>query len=119
MPKKQCCICGEIFNARQSNYIYCSEKCRKEARYQRWKLCNSKGTEYWNTIYPKIHEKHRVIKYCKICNCELPHGKQTYCLDCLLKMYMNNNKSKAFHILSSTSANRIRSAKISNKRNSL
>ena len=30
----------------------------------------------------------RKISYCKICGVELPHGRQQYCLDCLLKDYI-------------------------------
>ena len=74
--------------------------CKIEKRKQR-NVRYKKGSEYWSIHYPQLHAKRRIIKYCKICNCELPHGKQTYCLDCLLKMYVNDSKSKALHILNS------------------
>lgn len=57
---------------------YCCEECRKAVRkkYKR---------EHPEKV--KIYYK-RKISYCKICGVELPHGKQQYCLDCLLKDYI-------------------------------
>lgn len=100
MVEKSCCICGKLFLAKAVNIQCCSSQCKIEKRKQS-NVRYKKGSEYWSIHYPQLHAKRRIIKYCKICNCELPHGKQTYCLDCLLKMYVNDSKSKALHILNS------------------
>lgn len=100
MIKKSCCICGHSFQAKSANVYCCSPECSKERRRQ-YQSRYRRGSEYWAKYYPQLHAKVRIIKYCKICSHELPHGKQTYCLDCLLKMYLNDNKHEALHILGS------------------
>ena len=108
MIEKNCKICGKPFLAKQSNYLICSDECRKiNEKYHRNRLSKrydkdyrraryGKGTDW----YAKHYVKTRVIKHCKVCNCELPNGHQTYCLNCLLDMWANGNKKYAMHVLS-------------------
>ena len=58
---------------------YCCDECRKAGRKEVKKIYKR---EQVKTYYK------RKISYCKICGVELPHGKQQYCLNCLLKDYI-------------------------------
>lgn len=95
MFEKECRICGKSFQTKNKNAVCCSHECSIINQ----KLWAKQHPEYFKEYYPKRHTKIRVIKYCKICNEELPNAKQTYCLDCLLKKYMYEDKHKALHIL--------------------
>lgn len=106
MVEKSCCICGKLFQAKAVNIQCCSSQCKTEKRKQS-NMRYKKGSEYWAIHYPQLYAKRRIIKYCKICNCELPNGKQSYCIECLLKEYFQGNKQKAFHILSCRGYNTI------------
>ena len=76
---KECKWCGKAFEAVPTCKKYCCDECRKEVKkkYKR---------EHAKTYYK------RKISYCKICGVELPHGKQQYCLNCLLKDYIKAKK---------------------------
>lgn len=76
---KECKWCGKAFEAVPPCKKYCCEECRKEVKkiYKR---------EQVKTYYK------RKISYCKICGVELPHGRQQYCLNCLLKDYIAARK---------------------------
>lgn len=108
MLEKCCKICGKPFLAKQQNYTICSDECRKEARrryyYENADYCNQRRKILYkkrNEERKKLYwEKYRRIKYCKICNCELPNGKQAYCMDCLLNMWETGDRPHALHILS-------------------
>lgn len=110
MTEKCCKICGKLFQARQSNYLCCSAECKRinfkqsQARYsekrkQIYRERYGKGTEKYKQRYAEYFSKHRVIKYCRICNSQLPNGNQKVCFDCLLDMWLNGNRSKACNLL--------------------
>ena len=75
---KECKWCGKAFEAVPPCKKYCCEECRKAVR----KKYKREHPEQVKTYYK------RKISYCKICGVELPHGRQQYCLDCLLKDYI-------------------------------
>lgn len=64
--KKMCVVCGNEFEAAQSNYIICSDECR-EKRKQEYK------TKYKNKYHPKptysekykmVHKRNVLCKFC-------------------------------------------------------
>lgn len=79
---KLCKWCGKAFDPVPPCKKYCCEECRKAVR----KKYKREHPEQVKTYY-----KHK-ISYCKICGVELPHGKQQYCLNCLLKDYIAAKK---------------------------
>lgn len=87
---KKCRVCGKEFKAKQSNYVVCSSECRENNRKKvalryyknnEAKLKSCAKDYYKNIKHLKI--KH-VKKHCLICNKELNHGNQTFCLECLI-----------------------------------
>ena len=110
MTEKRCKICGKSFQARQSNYLCCSAECKRinfkqsQARYsekrkQIYRERYGKGTEKYKQRYAEYFSKHRVIKYCRICNSQLPNSNQKVCFNCLLDMWLKGDKTKAYNIL--------------------
>lgn len=101
--KKICRICGKVFDAKQSNYVGCSPECRK-INYRR-KLHGyvlteeqrDKKNEYHKMYYRKNRKP--TTKTCRSCGVLLPHGRMTYCIDCLLKDFKANNARQARHRL--------------------
>ena len=79
---KECKWCGKAFEAVPPCKKYCCDECRKAGR----KKYKREHPEQVKTYY-----KHK-ISYCKICGVELPHGRQQYCLNCLLKDYIAARK---------------------------
>ena len=65
------------------------DKCQEQARQRAYYLLRKKPTD----------------KRCQDCGILLPHGKQTYCLDCLLRAYIRtkgdsgNERKKIRHRL--------------------
>ena len=79
---KECKWCGKAFEPVPPCKKYCCEECRKAVR----KKYKREHPEQVKTYYK------RKISYCKICGVELPHGRQQYCLNCLLKDYIAARK---------------------------
>ena len=72
---KLCKWCGKAFEPNSKRKKYCCVECAKN------------GTE-------KNQRKYRIKSYCKICGVKLPHGRQKFCLECLLKSYKGNDIEK-------------------------
>ena len=79
---KECKWCGKAFEAVPPCKKYCCDECRKAGVKEVKKIYKREHPEKVKTYYK------RKISYCKICGVELPHGKQQYCLDCVLKDYI-------------------------------
>lgn len=93
MYEKECPICNKMFYSQNRKKIYCSSLCRK-----RHDSLKSKE-KYNKQKYLEYYKQHRIIKNCAICNKALPNGKQSYCMDCLLKEYLHGDTKRARHIL--------------------
>lgn len=83
---KICKWCKKPFEPNAKHKKYCCVKCAKNG-------FEKKQREYRIENKEKIRERERKqymhkISYCKICGVKLPHGRQQYCLDCLLKDYI-------------------------------
>lgn len=100
MYTKICPICNCEFETPNNHYRYCSAECRKEHTRQydkeRAKIYyhSSRGTHN-RKIYYKEHRK-LVEKYCPDCGKRLEDGRQTWCLDCLLKDYATTESPVAY-----------------------
>lgn len=103
MYTKICPVCGMTFEAANSRYKYCSDECRKKRKYNANKAHlkeyykTSRGIYARKTYYKKHHKP--VEKYCADCGKKLDDGRQTWCLDCLLKDYAENNSHIAYQRL--------------------
>ena len=97
---KICPICGTEFETINSRYKYCSDKCRKVVMD---KLNKEHAKIYYNSdnglrkrrAYYKAHYQ-PVKKYCLECGKQLEDGRQTWCLDCLLKDYAETASPLAY-----------------------
>lgn len=89
---KTCKWCGKAFEVDYTFRKYCCKECAKAAdkivRLE-YKNKNEDKIKKRQREYYKKHHK-RKISYCKMCGVELPHGKQEYCLNCLLKDYKHS-----------------------------
>ena len=101
--KKICKICGKVFSARQSNYVCCSPACSKTNRqikqrsYILTESQREKNNERNRMYYRKTWKP--TTKTCKTCGALLPHGRMTYCIDCLLRDFKQNGTRQARHRL--------------------
>lgn len=94
MYNKVCKICGKEFQAINRNYCMCSPECRKisERESRRKSMRKYLATDLGKEISRLYYKKHRVLvnKKCVCCGTKLNDGRQTYCLECLLKDYRDN-----------------------------
>ena len=91
----KCKVCGKEFQARNPKYCYCSEKCRTDGLRQvcrehtyRWNQ-SDRCKEVRKSYY--LRTRTLVDKFCAVCGVKLPDGRQTYCLECLLKDYRDTH----------------------------
>ena len=94
--EKVCPVCKKRFIAISTKHYLCSDACRKQHISESHKIYYS---EYKNQVKLKqYHKEHYipVIKYCATCGDQLPHGKQKFCLKCLLNEYLHGDSFKAY-----------------------
>ncbi len=103
--EKTCKVCGKPFITNHPRYCVCGDECRQINT-------NIAGKRYWQNNREKVLLKRkasykkrksisRKIYYCKTCGGEVEHGKQTHCIDCLLKAYKRKDtRGWALHVLS-------------------
>lgn len=107
---KLCKWCKKPFEPDSKHKKYCCEECAEagQRRYKKeYKLKNTDKIKKKQLEYYKKHYKCK-ISHCKICGAELPHGKQKYCLDCLLKDFIKaKEESKKAHTHLFTAYNRL------------
>ena len=95
MYDKICKVCGNSFQAVNSRYTICSDECRKKHNREQNRERNalyykSAIGKYKHKKYNKEHYAY-VNKHCAKCGDPLTDGRQSYCLDCLLRDYLYNN----------------------------
>lgn len=91
MYDKVCTVCGKPFQAVNSRYCICSPECRKK-RDREIKKRDAKGRYEANKNYlKKYYREHYVpvTKKCECCGADLPDGRQSFCLRCLVYNFMN------------------------------
>lgn len=95
MYDKVCKICGKQFQAINRNYCMCSPECRKisERESRKQTLRRYYATDLGKEKILRYYRKHRVLvdKMCACCGIKLDDGRQTYCLECLLRDYRDNH----------------------------
>lgn len=92
MIKKECKVCGKEFNAKQSNYTLCSDKCRLENKISYSLKYNRENKNkirikkkiYYNDVLSLRNKYVHVEKFCLSCGKRLKHGNQSYCFNCLI-----------------------------------
>lgn len=92
---KTCKWCKKLFEPNSKHKKYCCVECAKNGKEKNRQKYRIKNKE-------KIREKQRKryirkISHCEICGVELPHGKQKFCLECLLKSYKGDDIEKCRH----------------------
>ena len=99
MYDKICKVCGGSFKAVNNHYVICSEECRKKYLRDKSRI---RSKIYYHTLHGKIQRKNwykknhtPVAKFCLSCGDPLPDGRQTYCIDCLLRDYKYGNRAVA------------------------
>lgn len=91
MHDKICKVCGESFQTADTRRKYCSDKCFKEHERERLAIFNRTSIgKFKRKQYRKEHYT-PVGKCCVECGDPLTDGRQSYCLDCLLRDYLYNN----------------------------
>ena len=69
--KKTCVVCGNEFEAAQSNYIICSNECRKKRQKEYYANLKKKGlsnvNSYINTYEKKYKAAHKRKVRCRFC----------------------------------------------------
>ena len=98
MYDKICPVCGSAFQSPNPCYKYCSDPCRKtvsDKRKREYSRIYYQKTLDAQRAYRKKHYKH-VGRCCEDCGALLPDGRQRYCLDCLLKDYIENKSRIAY-----------------------
>lgn len=100
MYKKICPICNRNFEVANSRYKYCSDECRKQQKRQNDRVHaklyyhSSRGMHNYKAYYKPVE------KYCPDCGKRLDDGRQTWCVDCLLKDYAETKSRIAYKRLS-------------------
>ena len=100
MYDKICVICNKPFKAINSRYKTCSVNCRIKYDHEMSRVYSEAyrhQRKFSTSHYVKVE------KHCRICNALLPHGSQTYCLQCLVNGYIHGDnifRRKCMHILS-------------------
>ena len=98
MYNKVCKVCGTPFEAINSHYCICSDKCRKiihnrkTNEYAKVYNKSSRGKRLRHNYY-MVHRQ-LVDKHCVRCGTKLNDGRQSYCLSCLFKDYLENKCAK-------------------------
>ena len=89
---KLCKWCGKAFEPNSKRKKYCCVECAKNGTEKNQRKYRIKNKEKIREKVRKqyIHKK----SYCKICGVKLPHGRQKFCLECLLKSYKGNDIEK-------------------------
>lgn len=64
--KKTCVVCGNEFEAAQSNYIICSNECRQKRKSE---YCEKYGQKYHKNYtyaekYARVHSKNVACRFC-------------------------------------------------------
>lgn len=94
MYNKVCKICGKEFQAVNKNYCLCSPECRKISERESHKDALRKyyATTLGKERSKRYYKEHRTLvnKQCACCGTKLDDGRQSYCLNCLLKDYRDN-----------------------------
>lgn len=94
MYNKICYVCGKPFQAANPRYNTCSAECRRIRHNAMIKEWRSK------TAYKKKYNYYKPIeKLCAYCGDKLPDGRQTYCLKCLVKDYVQDKSFVAYQRL--------------------
>ena len=100
MCDKICPICSRKFQAVNPRYKYCSDECREKVEVLRKR---KSALNYSHSTIGKIKRKQYykqhyqpVIKYCKTCGGKLESGKQTWCIDCLIKDFLYSHTKESY-----------------------
>jgi len=100
---KICRICGKEFIAKQSNYVCCSAECQQINRnitHQKAlaNMTESQKEDRRRKMREYFHRKKKAAppKLCSICSQPLPNKKQVWCLDCMLRDYVQHKNKSLF-----------------------
>lgn len=89
---KLCKWCGKAFEPNSKHKKYCCVECAKNGMKKNQRKYRIKNAD---EIRQKAAAKYiRKISHCEICGVELPHGRQKFCLECLLKSYKGDDIEK-------------------------
>ena len=94
--KRNCEWCGKTYDTYCSTQRWCCAECRQQFIYADKKsmrlLYTDEDHKRECDVAKKWYANNKKVKrYCKDCGELLPHGKQQFCLDCLLRGFMRND----------------------------